>query len=52
MPYHYFCLRLKNQDRAHAETFRLRKTLQNLKLTFMDRKFSGEDLILIFDFLT
>lgn len=41
-----------NQDRTRDETFRLDKTLRNLELTSKDRKFSGEDPILTFDFLT
>lgn len=50
--YCYYRLRLKSQDRTHSETFGLRKTLQNLELIFKDRKFSGEDPIVCFDFLT
>lgn len=48
----FYRLRVKNQDLTHTETFLLRKMLQNLELTFKDRKFSGEEPILIFDFLT
>lgn len=42
---------MTNKDSTDAETFRLRKTLQNLELPFKDRKFYGKDPILIFDFL-
>lgn len=41
---------MTSQDRTYAETFCLRKNLQNLKLAFKDCKVSGEELILIFDF--
>lgn len=52
MSHRYYVLHLTNQDCNHNETFRLRKTLQNLELIFKDPKISGEDQILILDFLT
>lgn len=45
-------LLLKTKDRTHSETFGFRKTLHNLERTFKDRKFSTENPILTFDFLT
>lgn len=52
MSYHYYRLPLSTHGCSNADTFCLRKTLQKLNLVFKNRKFLGENPILIFDFLT
>lgn len=49
--YLYYRVRLTSHGRSHTDTFRHGKTLQNLELICKDRKFSGEDWIIIFYFL-
>lgn len=46
MPYRYYHRRLRNQDRNHVETLRLRTTFQNLEMPVKDRKCSSENQIL------
>jgi len=52
MSYRYYRLRKTKQTRDHARTTQLHKLLKNLDLSFRESKFSGQDPILIFDFLT
>ena len=52
MSYRYYRLIKTKHTRTHESTFRLHKLIRNLELSFKDSKFSGEDPILIFDFLS
>ena len=52
MSYRYFRLRKMAQTRDRARKSQFLKLLKNLDLSFSERKFSGRDPILIFDFLT
>lgn len=38
--------------RTHRSKNRLHKTLKNIELTMRDHRFSGEDYVFVFDFLT
>ena len=38
--------------RTHETTTGIQKTLKNIELTMREQKFSGEDYILVFDFLS
>ena len=52
LSYRYYRLQKTNANRSNASTTRLHKTLKNLELTMKEHKFSGEDPILVFDFLS
>ena len=52
MSYRYYRLRKTTHTRDHARTTQLHKLLKNLDLSFRESKFSGQDPILIFNFLT
>ena len=52
LSYRYYRLHKTNANRSSATMTRLHKTLKNLELTMREYKFSGEDPILIFDFLS
>lgn len=50
--YHYQCIRLTCHGLSHAATVHFLKTFENLKLVFKYRRFSAEDHIFSFGFLT
>ena len=52
MSYRYYRLLDTTSLRTHETTSRLHKTLKNIELTMKEHKFSGEDAILVFDFLS
>ena len=52
MSYRYYRLIDTTAMRTHEKTTRLHKTLKNIELTMREHKFSGEDSILIFNFLS
>ena len=52
MSYRYFRPLHTTSMRTHETTTRLHKTLKNIDLTMRKHKFSGEDTILGFDFLS
>ena len=52
MSYRYYRLQKKAHTGDHARMTQLHSLLKNLDLSFRERKFSGQDPILIFDFLT
>ena len=52
MSYRYYRLINTEPMRTHQSTTRLHKTLKNIELTMRDHKFSGEDPVLVLDFLT
>lgn len=52
MSYRYYRLCRKTATRTDASTLLLRKTLESLELPFREPTFTGEGLIIIFDFLT
>lgn len=52
MSYGYYSLLNTRETCTHDSTTCLQKTLKNIELTIRDHKFSGENPILVFDFLT
>ena len=52
LSYRYYRLHKTNSNRSNTTMNRVHKILKNLELTMRDYKFSGEDPILIFDFLS
>ena len=52
MSYRYYLLRNMAHTREHARTTQLHKLLKFFVLSFRESKFSGQDQIQIFDFLT
>ena len=52
MSYRYYRLLDTTSLRTYETTSRLHKNLKNIELTMREQKFSGEDAILVFDFLS
>lgn len=52
MSYRYYRLMRTSRTRSSATTGVIRKQIKNLELILKDHKFSGEDPIMVFDFLT
>ena len=52
MSYRYYCLTRYRGGNDSASTGELSRHLKSLELTMKDYRFSGEDPILIFDFLS
>lgn len=52
MSYCYYRVMNTRHIRTHQSTTPLHKSLKKIELTMRDQRFSGEDLVLVFDFLT